>query len=96
VARDDAQAQDIRKTARIPAQREFGEGDLVRARPVRFEDDPSPEAAWVTGRLRTVGADAEDPWSFDLVWISDGTGDEPVVVDSSTLQHVPPRIHNQR
>ena len=73
---------------RIPAQRTFEDGDLVRAQPVTFDDD----ADWVTGRLRVVRSEPDDAWSFDMVWPSDGTADEPVVVDSSTIEPVPSRL----
>jgi hypothetical protein len=60
----------------------------VRAQPVSFGGD----ADWVTGRLRVVRSEPDDSWSFDMVWPSDGTADEPVVVDSSTIQSVPARL----
>jgi hypothetical protein len=82
-----------RQTGRIPAQRSFADGDLVRARPVQFEDR---DADWVTGRLRVVRSEPDDAWSFDMVWISDGSSDEPVVVDSDTIEPVPPRLAHQR
>ena len=92
MTRDDV--DDGQAIGRIPAQRGFTEGDLVRAQPIRFEDSAAGD--WVTGRLRVLRSRPDDPWSFDMVWISDGTADEPVVVDSSTLQHVPGHIPDQR
>jgi hypothetical protein len=55
---------------------------------VSFDEDTS----WVTGRLRVVHSEPDDGWTFDMVWPSDGTADEPVVVDSSTIEPVPSRL----
>jgi hypothetical protein len=47
---------------------------------------------WVYGRLDVVDP-TEDPWTADVVWVPGD--DQPVLVDSSTLEHVPPHIPEQ-